>query len=102
MYNFFLKKRFKNNLVSIKKKPNKLTSKTREGFITMIKTNIFFVWNSGYMAPEYAMQGIFSEKSYVFCFGVLLLEIIAGKGRNGGFYLSDDGRLSLLSYVNIL
>jgi hypothetical protein len=41
MYNFFLKKRFKNNLVSIKKKPNKLTSKTREGFITMIKTNIF-------------------------------------------------------------
>uniref|UniRef100_A0A3N7G5H7 Protein kinase domain-containing protein n=1 Tax=Populus trichocarpa TaxID=3694 RepID=A0A3N7G5H7_POPTR len=53
----------------------------------------------GYMAPEYAMQGIFLVKSYVFGFGVLLLEIIAGKRRNGGFYLSDDGRLSLLSYA---
>uniref|UniRef100_A0A3N7FHZ8 Protein kinase domain-containing protein n=1 Tax=Populus trichocarpa TaxID=3694 RepID=A0A3N7FHZ8_POPTR len=52
----------------------------------------------GYMAPEYAMQGIFLVKSYVFGFGVLLLEIIAGKRRNGGFYLSDDGRLSLLSH----
>ncbi|KAG6763330.1 hypothetical protein POTOM_030744 [Populus tomentosa] len=54
----------------------------------------------GYMAPEHAMQGIFSVKSYVFGFGVLLLEIIAGKGRNGGFYLSDDGRLSLLSHTH--
>lgn len=54
------------------------------------------------MAPEYAMQGIFSVKSYVFGFGVLLLEIIAGKIRNGGFYLSGDGRQSLLTYENIL
>jgi hypothetical protein len=54
------------------------------------------------MAPEYAMQGIFLVKSYVFGFGVLLLEIIAGKRRNGGFYLSDDGRQSLLMHVNIL
>lgn len=69
MYKKIKGKKFKNNLVSIKK--NKLTSKTREGFITMIKTNIFFVWNSGYMAPEYAMQGIFLVKSYVFGFEVL-------------------------------
>ncbi|XP_027192292.1 cysteine-rich receptor-like protein kinase 25 isoform X2 [Cicer arietinum] len=33
----------------------------------------------GYMAPEYAMAGIFSVKSDVFSFGVLLLEIIYGK-----------------------
>ncbi|KAJ6901484.1 hypothetical protein NC651_019296 [Populus alba x Populus x berolinensis] len=52
----------------------------------------------GYMAPEYAMQGIFSVKSYGFGFGVLLLEIIAGKRRNGGFYLSGDGRQSLLTH----
>ncbi|KAG6764992.1 hypothetical protein POTOM_029006 [Populus tomentosa] len=51
----------------------------------------------GYMAPDYAMQGIFSVKSYGFGFGVLLLEIIAGKRRNGGFYLSGDGRQSLLT-----
>ena len=35
--------------------------------------------NSGYMAPEYAMERIFSVKSDVFSFGVLLLEIISGK-----------------------
>ncbi|KAF6145432.1 hypothetical protein GIB67_032555 [Kingdonia uniflora] len=33
----------------------------------------------GYMSPEYAMRGIFSVKSDVFSFGVLLLEIITGK-----------------------
>ncbi|CAL4991375.1 unnamed protein product [Urochloa decumbens] len=33
----------------------------------------------GYMAPEYASQGLFSIKSDVFSFGVLTLEIISGK-----------------------
>ncbi|KAF6159059.1 hypothetical protein GIB67_032676 [Kingdonia uniflora] len=33
--------------------------------------------NSGYMAPEYAMEGLFSIKSDVFAFGVLLLDIVA-------------------------
>ncbi|CAA7054650.1 unnamed protein product [Microthlaspi erraticum] len=42
----------------------------------------------GYMSPEYAMDGIFSTKSDVFSFGVLLLEIISGK-RNKGFYNSN-------------
>ncbi|KAK3129519.1 hypothetical protein QOZ80_6BG0480930 [Eleusine coracana subsp. coracana] len=32
----------------------------------------------GYMAPEYAMEGIFSVKSDVYSFGVLLLEIVSG------------------------
>ncbi|KAJ9689594.1 hypothetical protein PVL29_012340 [Vitis rotundifolia] len=41
----------------------------------------------GYMAPEYAMEGMFSVKSDVFSFGVILLEIISGK-RNSGFYLT--------------
>ncbi|XVF25616.1 hypothetical protein REPUB_Repub13aG0228400 [Reevesia pubescens] len=51
----------------------------------------------GYMAPEYAMEGLFSVKSDVFSFGVLLLEIISGR-KNGGFYLSEHG-LSLLNYT---
>ncbi|KAK9133683.1 hypothetical protein Scep_013211 [Stephania cephalantha] len=41
----------------------------------------------GYMSPEYAAYGLFSMKSDVFSFGVLVLEIVSGK-RNKGFYLS--------------
>ncbi|XP_028182387.1 cysteine-rich receptor-like protein kinase 10 [Glycine soja] len=37
----------------------------------------------GYMAPEYAMHGQFSEKSDVFSFGVLVLEVVSGQ-RNSG------------------
>ncbi|KAI9123455.1 hypothetical protein K1719_004755 [Acacia pycnantha] len=33
----------------------------------------------GYMSPEYAMYGQYSEKSDVFSFGVIILEIISGK-----------------------
>ncbi|KAH7660806.1 S-receptor-like serine/threonine-protein kinase protein [Dioscorea alata] len=33
----------------------------------------------GYMAPEYALDGVFSVKSDVFSFGVLILEIISGQ-----------------------
>ncbi|TYJ48590.1 hypothetical protein E1A91_A01G073300v1 [Gossypium mustelinum] len=38
----------------------------------------------GYMSPEYALDGIFSTKSDVFSFGVLVLEILSGK-KNRGF-----------------
>ncbi|XP_056159708.1 G-type lectin S-receptor-like serine/threonine-protein kinase At1g11330 [Syzygium oleosum] len=48
----------------------------------------------GYMAPEYAMEGRFSEKLDVFSFGILLLEIISGR-RNTSFY-EEDQFLSLL------
>ncbi|KAF3456953.1 hypothetical protein FNV43_RR01608 [Rhamnella rubrinervis] len=33
----------------------------------------------GYMSPEYGMQGLYSTKSDVFSFGVLLVEIICGR-----------------------
>ncbi|XP_054811837.1 cysteine-rich receptor-like protein kinase 10 [Prosopis cineraria] len=51
----------------------------------------------GYMAPEYAMEGLFSVKSDAFSFGVLLLEIICGK-KICSFYLSEHGQ-SLLIYT---
>ncbi|XP_072984791.1 cysteine-rich receptor-like protein kinase 44 [Typha latifolia] len=51
----------------------------------------------GYMAPEYAREGIFSVKSDVFSFGVLLLEILSGQ-RNGGCYLQKHGQ-SLLQHA---
>ncbi|OMO52213.1 hypothetical protein COLO4_37352 [Corchorus olitorius] len=51
----------------------------------------------GYMSPEYAMQGKFSEKSDVFSFGVLLLEIISGR-KNTSFN-NDRHALSLLDHA---
>ncbi|KAK8919103.1 Cysteine-rich receptor-like protein kinase 26 [Platanthera zijinensis] len=39
---------------------------------------------SGYMAPEYALRGLFSTKSDVFSYGMVVLEIITGR-RNGSF-----------------
>jgi serine/threonine protein kinase len=49
------------------------------------------------MVPEYAMTGLFSVKSDVFSFGVLLLEMISGK-KNIGFHLSEEGE-GLLTFV---
>ena len=34
------------------------------------------------MAPEYAMEGVFSTKSDVYSFGVLLLEVVTGMKRS--------------------
>ncbi|KAK7327994.1 hypothetical protein VNO77_22088 [Canavalia gladiata] len=51
----------------------------------------------GYMAPEYAMEGLFSEKSDVFSFGVLLLEIVSGR-RNSNFK-NNEQSLSLLGFA---
>ncbi|KAL3523591.1 hypothetical protein ACH5RR_016425 [Cinchona calisaya] len=43
------------------------------------------VGTCGYMAPEYPMEKKFSEKTDVFRYGVLVLEIVSGK-RNSGFW----------------
>jgi hypothetical protein len=52
------------------------------------------------MSPEYALDGFFSEKSDVFSFGVVVLEVNSGK-KNTGFYQTEKA-LSLLGYVSIL
>ncbi|XP_028761822.1 uncharacterized protein LOC114720342 [Neltuma alba] len=51
----------------------------------------------GYMAPEYAADGLYSMKSDVFSYGVLVLEIICGK-KNRGFYL-EDSKHNLTAYA---
>ncbi|KAL6544751.1 hypothetical protein OROMI_023613 [Orobanche minor] len=49
------------------------------------------------MAPEYAMEGKFSEKSDVFSFGVLVLEIASGR-KNTSFYNHEESS-NLLGHV---
>ncbi|KAL6192226.1 hypothetical protein ACLB2K_038611 [Fragaria x ananassa] len=45
----------------------------------------------GYMSPEYALYGHFSEKLDVFSFGVLLLEIVSRK-KNALFYSCENSQ----------
>ncbi|WVZ50668.1 hypothetical protein U9M48_001900 [Paspalum notatum var. saurae] len=59
-----------------------------------IEVNTERIVGTGYMAPEYASEGLFSIKSDVFSFGVLTLEIISGK-RSSGLYRYGD-------FVNLL
>ncbi|XP_057993331.1 G-type lectin S-receptor-like serine/threonine-protein kinase SD1-1 isoform X2 [Hevea brasiliensis] len=54
----------------------------------------------GYMSPEYAVDGLFSVKSDLFSFGVLVLEIVSGK-KNRGFCHPDHDR-NLLGHAWIL
>ncbi|KAG5236057.1 G-type lectin S-receptor serine/threonine-protein kinase [Salix suchowensis] len=54
----------------------------------------------GYIAPEYANYGLYSLKSDVFSFGVLVLEIVSGY-RNRGFS-HPDHHLNLIGHAWIL
>lgn len=63
------------------------------------KLRFFFSCISGYMAPEYAIDGLFSVKSDVFSFGVLVLEIVSGK-KNRGFNHPDHD-LNLVGHVSL-
>ncbi|KAL4598173.1 hypothetical protein ACB092_11G040800 [Castanea dentata] len=51
----------------------------------------------GYMSPEYAMEGLFSIKSDVYSYGVLMLEIVSGR-RNNSFYHTNHV-LNLIGYA---
>ena len=51
------------------------------------------------MSPEYVLHGLFSIKSDVFSFGIILLEIISEK-KNTGFYQSELD-MSLIAYVSV-
>ena len=60
---------------------------------------LYILSSSGYIAPEYASDGVCSVKSDVFSFGVLLLEIISGTMTTGSYRF--DGKLyKLIAYVS--
>ena len=61
---------------------------------------IITVWIlSGYLAPEYATHGLFSVKSDVFSFGVLLLEIVSSMKNRGPVLPSQS--YNLIGLVSI-
>ncbi|KAK3427068.1 hypothetical protein EUGRSUZ_F03372 [Eucalyptus grandis] len=62
-------------------------AKSFTGNETQANTNRV-VGTYGYMSPEYALDGVFSTKSDVFSYGVLVLEIVSRK-RNRGFHHPD-------------
>ncbi|GMY37053.1 cysteine-rich receptor-like protein kinase 10 [Fagus crenata] len=51
----------------------------------------------GYMAPEYALEGVFSIKSDVYSFGILMLEIVSGKRNSSSNH--PERAQSLMSYA---
>ncbi|KAL5837534.1 hypothetical protein ACOSQ3_014703 [Xanthoceras sorbifolium] len=57
------------------------------------------VGTRGYISPEYTIMGIFSTKSDVFSFGVLVLEIVSGRRSNN---FNFDQSLNLIGYAWML
>uniref|UniRef100_A0A0E0L0B4 non-specific serine/threonine protein kinase n=1 Tax=Oryza punctata TaxID=4537 RepID=A0A0E0L0B4_ORYPU len=51
----------------------------------------------GYLAPEYAMRGHLSEKADVFAFGVLMLEIVAGRSNTNNTL--EESKIYLLEWA---
>ncbi|KAF5770751.1 putative protein kinase RLK-Pelle-DLSV family [Helianthus annuus] len=67
-----------------------------KGYETRVKTKNV-VGTYGYLPPEYAVHGVFSVKSDVFSFGVLVLEIVSGmKNRE---FSSHEHRDNLLGHA---
>ncbi|XP_070056299.1 probable serine/threonine-protein kinase At1g01540 [Nicotiana tomentosiformis] len=54
----------------------------------------------GYVAPEYASTGMLNERSDVYSFGILIMEIISG--RNPVDYSRPPGEVTLVDWLKIM
>ncbi|KAI7750965.1 hypothetical protein M8C21_000661 [Ambrosia artemisiifolia] len=73
-----------------------MSNKSLDAFIFDGTQSSLLDWTkSGYMAPEYALEGLFSIKSDVYSFGVVVLEIISGKKK----HYQNEQAISLLNYA---
>ncbi|GFQ08381.1 probable LRR receptor-like serine/threonine-protein kinase at1g53440, partial [Phtheirospermum japonicum] len=52
----------------------------------------------GYMAPEYATRGYLTDKADIYCFGIVLLEIVSGKSNTN--YRPKEEFVYLLDWVS--
>ncbi|XP_010518977.1 PREDICTED: LRR receptor-like serine/threonine-protein kinase FEI 1 [Tarenaya hassleriana] len=66
-----------------------------ESHITTIVAGTF-----GYLAPEYMQSGRATEKTDVYSFGVLVLEILSGKGPTDASYIEKG--LNIVGWLNLL
>ncbi|KAE8715482.1 putative serine/threonine-protein kinase [Hibiscus syriacus] len=62
-----------------------------------IRMNIVLGTAKGYVAPEYASTGMLNERSDVYSFGILLMEIISG--RNPVDYSRPQGEVNLVEWL---
>ena len=68
-----------------------------EGMICIFVFPVILKLYRGYLAPEYAMRGHLTEKTDVFAFGVVALEIVTGRS-NSDPKLKPD-QIYLLEWV---
>uniref|UniRef100_A0A166E538 non-specific serine/threonine protein kinase n=1 Tax=Daucus carota subsp. sativus TaxID=79200 RepID=A0A166E538_DAUCS len=62
-----------------------------------IRMNIILGTAKGYVAPEYACTGMLNEKSDIYSFGILIMEIITG--RNPVDYSRPKGEVNLVDWL---
>ncbi|KAK7836691.1 putative serine/threonine-protein kinase [Quercus suber] len=65
-----------------------------------VRMNIILGTAKGYVAPEYASTGMLNERSDVYSFGILLMEIISG--RNPVDYSRPAGEVNLVEWLKTM
>ncbi|GFS38801.1 protein kinase superfamily protein [Actinidia rufa] len=65
-----------------------------------IRVNIILGTAKGYVAPEYACTGMLNEKSDIYSFGILIMEIITG--RSPVDYSRAKGEVNLVDWLKMM